>query len=275
MGAWRNHIELWAVLCVLNAIFASAMIADDVASHYPLRITVLHAETHALSGEAQNPGNCNLVSYSPSCGGTESPRVENILLVRDADGESYRITCTNDSRRSKCTTLPVEKTFQARKEKHGITILYRDEDGKERKQFYKLLAAFPAPKSGAAAESQPHAAAPLPNAPVPASPSGPPTNSQVHAAAPLPNAPAPAPTTRSMQQVTPDRVRCTFSSTPSGAEITLDGRYMGNTPSEIDLLPGTYSVILSLPGFTQWKRELTVLPGSDLQITATLQKQQQ
>jgi len=253
MGARHNYLVLLAVLFVLNAIFAHAMLANDVASHYPLRITVLHAETHALSGDAQNPGNCSLVSYSPSCSGTETPRVENILLVRDADGESYRITCTADSRWSKCTMLPVGKIFLARKEKHGFTILYTDDEGKERKQFYKLLATFPAPKPGASADSQPHAAAP-------------PQDSPAH---------APAAPSRSVQQVAPDRVRCTFSSTPSGAEISLDGRYMGNTPSEIDLLPGTYSVIFSKPGFTQWKREVAVVRGSELNLTAILQKEQQ
>jgi hypothetical protein len=66
---------------------------------------------------------------------------------------------------------------------------------------------------------------------------------------------------------------CNFSSIPPGAEITLDGKYVGSTPSGIPLSAGTHSVVLSLPGFAQWKRDLTVSEGSDLSVSAILQKQ--
>jgi len=33
-------------------------------------------------------------------------------------------------------------------------------------------------------------------------------------------------------------------------------------------------VVFSMPGFAQWKRELTVLPGSQLTVGAILQKEQ-
>ena len=58
-----------------------------------------------------------------------------------------------------------------------------------------------------------------------------------------------------------EKVKCNFTSTPAGAEITLDGKYVGSTPSEIELVTGTHVVVFSMPGFTQWKRELTVLLG--------------
>jgi len=32
-------------------------------------------------------------------------------------------------------------------------------------------------------------------------------------------------------------------------------RYVGNTPTEIGLSPGTHVVVLSMPGFADWKRE--------------------
>jgi hypothetical protein len=70
-----------------------------------------------------------------------------------------------------------------------------------------------------------------------------------------------------------ERVKCNFSSTPAGADITLDGKYVGSTPSEIELGTGTHVVVFSMPGFTQWKRELTVLPGSVLTVSAILQKE--
>ena len=35
-----------------------------------------------------------------------------------------------------------------------------------------------------------------------------------------------------------EKVRCNFTSSPPGAEITLDGKYVGNTPSEIAVSAG-------------------------------------
>ena len=40
-----------------------------------------------------------------------------------------------------------------------------------------------------------------------------------------------------------------------------------------DQSSANHSVVLSMPGFAQWKRDLTVMPGSDLTVGATLQKQ--
>jgi hypothetical protein len=69
-------------------------------------------------------------------------------------------------------------------------------------------------------------------------------------------------------------VKCSFSSTPNGAEITLDGKYVGSTPSAIQLSNGTHTVEISLPGFTVWKRDLTVASGSELTVNAILEKGQ-
>jgi len=74
------------------------------------------------------------------------------------------------------------------------------------------------------------------------------------------------------QQV--EKVKCNFTSTPSGAEITVDGKYVGSTPSEIPLTTGTHVVVLSMPGFAEWKRELTVEAGSVVNVTASLPKTQ-
>ena len=87
--------------------------------------------------------------------------------------------------------------------------------------------------------------------------------------------PAPAPPTGSVQAVPTEKVRCNFSSTPSGAEITVDGNYVGNTPSEIARYSGTHVVVFSMAGFAEWKRELTVAGGSVVvNVTASLQKTQ-
>ncbi|MFY9906282.1 MAG: PEGA domain-containing protein, partial [Terriglobales bacterium] len=82
---------------------------------------------------------------------------------------------------------------------------------------------------------------------------------------------APAVTASSVPAV---KVKCDFTSTPPGAEISVDWRYVGNTPSEIGLSAGTHIVVISMPGFAEWKRELTVGSDSELNVTAVLQKPQ-
>jgi len=186
------------------------------------------------------------------------------MLVQDSDGKSFSIACTVDSRWSKCEPLPVGQTFDARRDKRGITVLYRDAKGKERRQLYQVVAAVPATQPDAVAAPKSSAAA-VPQA-------------QPAATPPASPAPAPAPPAVAAQAVPPEKlsekVKCNFSSTPTGADITVDGKYLGSTPSEIPLGVGTHVVVISTPGFAEWKRELTVEAGAVLNVTANLQKSQ-
>ncbi|MGB7603158.1 MAG: PEGA domain-containing protein, partial [Candidatus Sulfotelmatobacter sp.] len=102
---------------------------------------------------------------------------------------------------------------------------------------------------------EPQPAAPARTSPAPATPS----------------APTP-PVLRGGAETEKEKVRCSFTSTPSGAEIDLDGKYVGNTPSQIAVSTGMHVITFSMPGFGQWKRELSVLPGSELTVSAILQK---
>lgn len=276
MGAWPRSLKQLAALFLLSAVFAPAILAKDASSRYPLRMTVLSAETHVRYDEAPPRQDCPLVSYSADCNLSTAPPKQNILLVQDADGKSYRITCTSDSRLSACVPLSVGDTIYARKEKRGITVLFRNSKGKEAKQFYEYVAELSVPPAPAAAGSPQPAVAALPNSPAPTpapTPAPRPAPAPAVSPAPIP-VQAPAPPARSAQDVLPEKVKVTFASTPPGAEITLDGSYVGSTPSAIVLGAGTHSVILSLSGFTPWKRELTVLAGSELTVSAVLQKEQ-
>ena len=62
------------------------------------------------------------------------------------------------------------------------------------------------------------------------------------------------------------------SSEPAGAEIYIDGQFTGSTPSTLQLPVGNHQVTLQLPGYQDWRRELKVLPGSDLHLGARLEK---
>jgi len=52
-----------------------------------------------------------------------------------------------------------------------------------------------------------------------------------------------------------------ISSAPPGAEIEIDGAFVGNTPSSIDVPPGVHKVSISKKGFVGWERTIKVLPG--------------
>ena len=268
MGAWRNLPGLVSALLLLNVMFAHALFADDVASQHQLRLTVLSADSHALNSGTPVPKDCDLQNFSAYCNESKNPTGQSVIVVRDADGRSYTIACTVDSHWSKCGSLAVGETYEARKDKHGITVFYRDAKGKERKQLYQLVASVSAPQSGAAANPQPQVAAPPQNSPAP--------TPAPHVAAPVRNSPAaaPVPPPVAAPGVLKEKVRCKFSSTPSGADIIIDGKYVGNTPSEIGVRTGTHVVVISMPGFAEWKRELTVAADSLVNVTASLQKAQ-
>ena len=247
----RRIASLQASL-LLVAVFAGA-----AAEKSTTRITVLDSETRSVSlGVNDVPKNCDQVNFDAYCNSSRTTSLTNTLLVQEGNEPPFHIACTIDSKFSRCTPLPKGESFDARREKNGITVYYVDDKGKARKQLYMLVdtgGKTGPPAAAVATRPAPVAAAPRQSSP----------------------APVPAPSVGSVQAVAPEKVekvKCNFSSTPAGADINLDGKYVGSTPSEIELVTGTHVVVFSMPGFTQWKRELTVLSGSELTVNAILQK---
>jgi PEGA domain len=251
-----RRIAALQVGLLLVAAFANAGSQKETA-----RITVLDSVTRASTADNTDgiPQNCEQLTFDAYCRSTTNGPMISTLLVQEDNEPPFRISCTIDSRYSRCIPLPKGESFDARREKRGVTVYYRDDKGKQRKQLYALVneAGKASPPVNAAAVATPPAAAVAPP---------PPQNS--------PAAVIIVPAGSSAQVVT-EKVKCSFNSTPAGAEITLDGKYVGNTPSEIKLGTGTHVVLFSMPGFAQWKRELTVLPGSELTVSTILQKDQQ
>ena len=62
-----------------------------------------------------------------------------------------------------------------------------------------------------------------------------------------------------------------IKSTPDGAEITVDEKYMGSTPSALRLSVGDHKIKLEKTGFKSWEKTLTVSSGGKIQISADLQ----
>ncbi|MFB3922510.1 MAG: PEGA domain-containing protein [Terriglobia bacterium] len=63
-------------------------------------------------------------------------------------------------------------------------------------------------------------------------------------------------------------------STPPGGEVTLNGRFMGSTPSTLQLKPGDHTIVIEKEGFIVWKRTLTVRPGGIVNVDARLESAQ-
>ncbi len=62
-------------------------------------------------------------------------------------------------------------------------------------------------------------------------------------------------------------------STPDGAEITVDDKYMGSTPSVLKLASGDHKIKLEKSGFKTWERTMAVAAGGNANINVTLDKE--
>jgi hypothetical protein len=60
----------------------------------------------------------------------------------------------------------------------------------------------------------------------------------------------------------PAQASLVIESTPPGADIEVDGSFVGNTPSTVSVAPGTHEIAVKKKGFTDWGRKLNVTGGS-------------
>jgi hypothetical protein len=65
--------------------------------------------------------------------------------------------------------------------------------------------------------------------------------------------------------------KISVSSTPANADIEVDGSFVGNTPSAIDVTSGEHSVVVKKAGYKNWERKLKVTGGS-VNVSAELEK---
>jgi hypothetical protein len=61
-------------------------------------------------------------------------------------------------------------------------------------------------------------------------------------------------------------------SNPDGAEVTIDDAFMGNAPAKLRLKAGKHTIKVSMAGYKDWTREMTVMSGSEVNLAATLEK---
>jgi PEGA domain len=79
---------------------------------------------------------------------------------------------------------------------------------------------------------------------------------------------APAPSVAG-STATAAQASISIESTPSGADIAVDGSFVGNTPSTINVAPGAHEITVSKKGFADWSRKLNVT-GGNVHLSASL-----
>ncbi|HET9307302.1 MAG TPA: PEGA domain-containing protein [Candidatus Sulfotelmatobacter sp.] len=63
-----------------------------------------------------------------------------------------------------------------------------------------------------------------------------------------------------------------LESNPSGADIEVDGGFVGNTPSDVQVAEGDHTVAVKKAGFKDWERKMKVSGGSSVHLNAELEK---
>ena len=61
-------------------------------------------------------------------------------------------------------------------------------------------------------------------------------------------------------------------SNPAGGDIYIDGQMVGQTPSTFELPAGEHQVNVQLAGYLDWVRHVHLLTGSEINLTAKLEK---
>lgn len=70
----------------------------------------------------------------------------------------------------------------------------------------------------------------------------------------------------------PSTGKLSVASVPDGADIEVDGSFVGNTPSDVQVPEGEHTVSVKKTGFTTWERKLKVSGGSSVHLNAEMEK---
>ena len=69
-----------------------------------------------------------------------------------------------------------------------------------------------------------------------------------------------------------DHSAVTIKSVPDGADIAIDDKFVGTTPSTINLTPGDHKIVVSKSGFKSWERTMAVTVNGSINLNAELEK---
>jgi hypothetical protein len=69
-----------------------------------------------------------------------------------------------------------------------------------------------------------------------------------------------------------DLTTVTINSSPVGADILIDNKFVGNTPSTLQVAAGEHTISIEKTGFKTWQRTMAIAPHGSANIDATLDK---
>jgi hypothetical protein len=87
-----------------------------------------------------------------------------------------------------------------------------------------------------------------------------------------PNTSAPPTVANASVSTSPNSGKLQLESTPPGADIEVDGSFVGNSPSDIQVIEGDHTITVKKAGFKDWQRKLKVSAGSSIHLSAELDK---
>ncbi len=64
-----------------------------------------------------------------------------------------------------------------------------------------------------------------------------------------------------------------LAASPQDAEVSVDDNFVGNAPVDLKLTPGKHTIKATAAGYRSWSRDLSVLAGSEVHLSPTLEKQ--
>ena len=70
----------------------------------------------------------------------------------------------------------------------------------------------------------------------------------------------------------PSQASLAINSTPPGADIEIDGAFVGNTPSTVSVAPGSHQIAVKKRGFADWTKTLNV-SGGTIHMNAELEQE--
>lgn len=79
-------------------------------------------------------------------------------------------------------------------------------------------------------------------------------------------------TTNAALPAEPSKGTVNVSSNPTGADVLVDGDFVGNAPAALKLAAGKHAVTVKMSGYKDWTKDISVQSGSEVQLTANLEK---
>jgi hypothetical protein len=228
-----SHMRLRMAFGALLLLFLIQ--SSPAKENWPLSVKVLSAHDIAAQYGSFHFGLFHLGDSrtdTTSSSAAWSHQVSDHVFVEASDQNSYELVPKN----RKDMILP--GVYKAKIEKRDVMICEPKDNGKCREVRFFVVAAEPTATANERASK-------------PAEPSATPSPAQYSAPAPPPPSAAP---------VAP--VSVAVDSTPPGADIEVDGGFVGNTPSTVTVTLGSHQITIKKEGFEEWSRKLNVTGGN-------------